>query len=365
MRKVMLICFVLALVVLANMSVFTVDPTEYVYVTQFGRHVATYDGGKTDTDAGLHFRWPWPVQTVLRVDRRLQSFDLPATELLTRDPGIKVAGKSQVGTIDKTLTVEAYVCWRVADQDAVDRFIRRIETSERARAILGQRVNSELGALIGQMRMDDLISKDLVDVPLDPHNPQAGTTSVTKVERNMEELRKKLMARLEKAVLEEYGIQIVDIRLRRFNHPAEVRPAIFARIEAERNRQANFYRTEGKQRAKEIVSEAQAAATELRGKAKADAELKEDQARTEAAGVRARAYREDFKFFVFQEQMKKMTSVLGENRTVLLLSTHHPIFSFMFRPPEPGVPGGGNPGMQPSIRRPGEHRRIVAAGRGE
>jgi membrane protease subunit HflC len=358
MRKIVLLLVGLALVVLAKMSVFTVDPTEYVYVTQFGRHVATLDGSLTDTDAGLHFRWPWPIQTIQRVDLRLQSFDLPATELLTRDPGTKVPGKNQGGTIDKTLTVEAYVCWRIADKDAVDRFIRSMETPERARAILGQRINSELGALIGQKPMDYLINKEFV--PVDPQNPAAGYTTTRQVEVNIEQLTAKLLSKLKKAVLVEYGINIVDIRLRRFNHPSEVRPAIYARIEAERGLQAADYRTEGKQKAKGIVSVAQAKVTELRGKAKADAELKEELARNMAAQIRAQAYHADFKFFVFKEQMKQMTSFLAENKTVLILSTHHPIFGFLFRPPEPdgsmGGMGSQNPGdlRPPRVRRKGE-----------
>src|SRR5436190_23935050 len=93
-----LLALVLGLVVLSQ-CYFTVDPTEFVYVTQFGAPVAVYDGGARDSDAGLHWRWPWPVQSVQRLDRRLQYFDLPAAELLTKDAA---------GEIDKTLTVRAY-----------------------------------------------------------------------------------------------------------------------------------------------------------------------------------------------------------------------------------------------------------------
>ena len=84
------------------------DRAEYVYVTQFGRHVATYDGAN-DEQAGLHFKWPWPIESVQRFDHRLQYFDLPGAELMTRD--------AQGNTIDKTLTVDAYVCWRIADAE--------------------------------------------------------------------------------------------------------------------------------------------------------------------------------------------------------------------------------------------------------
>src|SRR5215831_5510224 len=76
---------ILLLLMLLRLSVFTVDASEYAYLTQFGRHVATFDGGDAANDAGLHFCWPWPVQSVQRLDRRLQYFDLPGTELLTPD----------------------------------------------------------------------------------------------------------------------------------------------------------------------------------------------------------------------------------------------------------------------------------------
>src|SRR5947209_3545931 len=103
---------------------FTVDQAEYAYVTQFGRPVAVLDGAM---DAGLHAKLPWPVQAVQRLDRRVQLFDLPPAELLTHDPHGR--------TVDRTLTVEAYVCWRIAGPDGADRFLRTVGTPEQARAV--------------------------------------------------------------------------------------------------------------------------------------------------------------------------------------------------------------------------------------
>src|SRR3954470_9671581 len=133
MRWLLLLVVLLLVVAAVPASLFTVDRAELAYVTQFGRRVAVYDGAD-DSDAGLHLRWPWPVQSVQRLDRRLQVFDLPGTELLTHD--------REGNTIDKPLTVEAYVCWRIADKQGVDRFIRRVGTPDRAKTILGQRVSS-------------------------------------------------------------------------------------------------------------------------------------------------------------------------------------------------------------------------------
>src|SRR5262249_59746378 len=148
MRKFYIIAGIAIMPLLIRLSYFTVDASEYAYVTVFGRMVAVHDGG--GDDAGLHSGWPWPIQTIQRLDRRLQYFDLPATELLTPDRDKKA--------IDKTLSVEAYVCWRIARPDTVERFIQSLGTAERAQVLLRQRFNSQLGAEIGQMRMEDLIS---------------------------------------------------------------------------------------------------------------------------------------------------------------------------------------------------------------
>src|SRR5438105_15031969 len=88
---------------IAGSACFSVDRAEFVYVTQFGKPVSTYDGAR---DAGLHFKLPWPVQSVQRLDHRLHVFALAGAELLTHDPN--------GNTIDHTPTISAYVCCRNA-----------------------------------------------------------------------------------------------------------------------------------------------------------------------------------------------------------------------------------------------------------
>src|SRR5581483_6903087 len=103
MRFLIYSLLTILLIDVALSSYVAVDASEYAYITQFGKPVAVYDGG---SDAGLHGKLPWPIQSVIRLDRRLQLFDLPSPELLTHD----ATGQ----TIDRTLTVSAYVCWRIA-----------------------------------------------------------------------------------------------------------------------------------------------------------------------------------------------------------------------------------------------------------
>jgi membrane protease subunit HflC len=318
MRKVLLVLLVLMGALLARLSLFTVDRTEFVYLTQFGRHIGTYDGANDD-QAGLHVKWPWPIQSVQRLDRRLQYFDLSGAELLTRDP--------RRNTIDKTLTIDAYVCWRIADAAGVDLFIRSIGTAEGAQSILGQRINSELGAAIGQMELTDLIS-----------------TEAGKVDQARVRLRRRLMddrpagggPSLRDAARSDYGIEVVDIRLRRTNHPAAVRQAIFDRIVSEREKKVAEYRSEGERLAADIKSDSERQVTEMKARAEADAIRLRGQADAEADHIRSEAQRLDPQFYTFLRRLEEYQRILGDNKSTLLLSTHRDFFDSLFQPPTPG-----------------------------
>jgi membrane protease subunit HflC len=315
--KLALILLLAAAALLARLSLFTVDRTEFAYLTQFGRHVRTYDGAKDD-DAGLHVKWPWPLQSVQRLDRRLQYFDLPGAELLTRDP--------KGNTIDKTLTIDAYVCWRIDDgPDGVDRFIRSVGTPEGARAILGQRINSELGAAVGRLELDDLVS-----------------TEPGKVDARREALRDQLLgggsAPLREIARRDYGIDVVDVRLRRTNHPAAVQQAIFARIVSERNKKVADYRSEGERQAADIKSTGERRVAELKSSADAEAIRLRGQADAEADRIRNEAAAKDPQFYAFLRKLEEYQRILGDNKTMLLLSTHREMFDTLFQPPAPSNP---------------------------
>jgi membrane protease subunit HflC len=317
MRLVLILLLFVGLL-LARISLFTVDRSEFVYLTQFGRHVATFDGAQ---DAGLHVRWPWPIQSVTRLDRRLQSFDLPGAELLTRDP--------RGNTIDKTLTLDAYVCWRIGEKPgSVDRFIRTVGTIDSARALLGQRINSELGAAVGQMELDDLISTD-----------------PGKVDQERDRLRSRLLdgvgqGSLRDLAADQYGIEVIDIRLRRINHPPAVRQAIFERIDSERSKRVAEYQSEGERRAKDITSKSEREVRVLKAEAEAEAIRIRGQASAEADRIGNEAQRLDPQFYTLLKKLDAYKQVLGDNKTVLLLSTHRELFDTLFNPPAPAKKPG-------------------------
>jgi modulator of FtsH protease HflC len=305
---------IVALLLTAS-AVYTVDRTEFVYVTQFGRHVATRDGA---ADAGLHLKLPWPVQTVQRFDHRIQVFDLPSAELLTHDP------KGQ--TIDKTLAVDGYVCWRIAGAEGVDRFIRTVGTPDRAQAVLGQRVSSRLGAAIGTLPLDELV----------------GVAEPAAVEARVERLRRRLLKdggeNLAALARDEYGIELVDVRLRRFNYPPQVRDAIFDRIRSERNKKVADYQSEGAKLAEDIKSQAEREARDILTEAKSREQRLRREAEAKADGIRNQAHSQDREFYAFLQKLEAYQKILGEARDVLLLSSKHEIFDLLLKPPRPAGP---------------------------
>ena len=304
----------------ARTAFYAVDYAEFAYVTRFGEPVATHDG---TTDAGLHLKAPWPVDAVLRIDRRLQAFDLPAVESLTRDPTQK--------TVDKTLAVDAFVTWRIPDAAAADRFVRTVGTPEQARRVLGPRINGRLASIISTMPLDDLIA----------------VADEKAIDARSEKLRRQLLGEdggteaIREKVRSEYGIEIVDLRLRRFSYPEAVRASIADRIRSERARKVADYESEGRQRASDILSAAEKEARTVEADAKAKKQLVEGQADVEADKIRNDAHAQDREFYAFLQKLKAYQLLLSDTRDVLLLSTRHPLFDLLLSPPKPTEASGG------------------------
>src|SRR5205823_7196938 len=140
-------------------------------------------------------------------------------------------------------------------------------------------IRSELGAAIGQMRMDDLVSTDTI----------AGTGK-TRVDQSVEDLHQRLLGTLKRPLRDDYGIELVDIRLRRFSHPAQVRDSIFERIRSERDRKAAQYRSQGKEKASNIESEAEETVRRLLAEARRMERILKGEADTAADRLRNQAH---------------------------------------------------------------------------
>lgn len=345
MTRYVLIPVVLLLLVLwGRTALYAVDQAEFVYVTRFGEPIAVHDGA---TAAGLHVKAPWPVDSVQRIDRRVQAFDLPAVEVLTRDPVNR--------TVDKTLAVDASVTWKIPNTEAADRFVRAVRTPEQARKILGPLVNGRLAAVVSTVPIDDLIG--VVDTEaamgglvgaaaVAPGGAAFRFADAKAIDDRAERVRRRLLGEeglsggeatpaenLRARALAEYGIEVVDVRVRRFSYPEAVRGSIAERIRSERAKKVADAESEGRKRAADITTDADRAAREVESVARARKTVVEGEANADAARTRATAYAQDRDFYLFLENVRAFQAIIADTRDVLLLSTKHPFLKPLAGPP--------------------------------
>lgn len=317
MKRFAQVLVVLLLLLWLRTSLYAVDYAEFVYVTRFGEPVTIHDG---ETDAGLKLKAPWPIESVLRIDRRVQAFDLPAVESLTRDPINK--------TVDKTLAIDAFVTWKIPNAEAADQFVKVVRTPEQAKKILGPLVNGRLAAIVSTMPLDDLISVAAGD----------------EIDARAGRVRSRLLGEdeggdnLKKKALDEYGIELIEVRIRRFSYPEAVRGSIAERIRSERAKKVADYESEGRQQAAKITTDAYATAKKIEDDAAAQRTRIEGEAKAEAARIRGAAYAQDREFGLFLEKLQAFQAMVADTRDVLLISTKHPLFDLLRGPPKPTEP---------------------------
>src|SRR6266853_2923545 len=182
---------------------FAVRETEFVLITQFGRPLYTI------TAPGLHAKPFW--QTAIFFDRRLRVYNPRPSEFLTRDK--------------KNIVIENYVAWRIQDPQ---RFVQTVGDPIAAEMRLHDIIWSGLSAALGTHDLDSIVS-------VSPSNLQAA------------HMLDDLTALTDRAALEQYGINVVDVRIKRLNLPEQNKQSVYARMRAERERIARQYRAEGEE----------------------------------------------------------------------------------------------------------------------
>ena len=268
----------LALVAMALFyrTVFTVDETQFAIVTQFGKPV------RTITTAGLKLKWPW--QSLLSFEKRLMVYNPRPSEFLTRDK--------------KNIVVDSYVAWRVADPN---RFLQTVNDLTGAEMRLHDTVWAAAAAALGNTDLSALVSVRPEEV---------------KVQDVMRQVADQSRAR----ALEQYGIEIVDVRMKRLNLPAQNRESVFARMRAERERIAKQYRAEGEAEALKIRAEADKEKARIISEAYREAEKVRGDGDAQSTRIYAEAYSRDPKFYKLVRTLEAYKKVIDPNTTAILSS---------------------------------------------
>tara|TARA_B100001245_G_scaffold23944_1_gene15723 strand:+ start:333 stop:1181 length:849 start_codon:yes stop_codon:yes gene_type:complete len=269
MKKILL-GLVGILVLLGLTTVFIVDETEQVVILAFGKPV------RTITEPGINMKVPFPLQEKIRFDDRLLEYDSPPEEILSKDK--------------KTLIVDNYVRWRIVDPLQFLKTVQAIPTA--------------------LSRMDDIVYSEL--------RRELGTHDMVEIiTENREKLMEIVTFNSNKATLD-YGIEVLDVRIRRVDLPAENEESIYARMEAERNRQANKFRSEGEEEAQKIRASTDRDKTIILADAYKEAERIRGEGDAKAVEVYANAYSADTKFYEFVRTLDTYKKIIDDKTTLVL-----------------------------------------------
>ncbi|HMD70211.1 MAG TPA: protease modulator HflC [Bryobacteraceae bacterium] len=267
---------VAAALVLCYLTFFQVRETEFVLVTQLGRPV------RTVTEAGLNLKWPF--QTALYFDRRLRVYNPRPSEFLTRDK--------------KNIVIENYVVWKIQDPD---RFVQTVGDATAAEMRLHDIIWSGLSAALGTRDLDSIVG-----------------TQESKVETSS--MLDDLTALTGRAALEQYGVNVLDVRIKRLNLPEQNKQSVYARMRAERQRIARQYRAEGEEQALSIRATAERQKEEILSEAYKQAENIKGQGDAESTRIYGQAYSRNPAFYKLLRTLEAYKKVLDDKTTAIMSS---------------------------------------------
>ncbi len=278
--KIMVFLIILgAGIILLGASIYTVKETEQALVLQLGKWK------KTEKEAGLHFKKPF-VQDVVYFDKRIILLDTPELIVITQD--------------QKRIIVDAFTEFRVDDPLKVYQAVRDVSGAESRLSIT---INSNLRKVFGQQKFKTALS---------------GARA---------ELRKKITDSVQEEA-EALGIQVVDVRIKRTDLPAENSKPIFDSMIAEREQVAREIRARGEEMAIRIKSKAERDKTILLAEAEREAQKLRGEGDGLAAKIFADAYNQDPEFYAFYRSMIAYNEAFDVNNTTMVLSPNGDFFKY-------------------------------------
>lgn len=260
---------ILVCVALASQCYFTVHQTEKAIVLQLGEPLPEVYG------PGLHFKMPF-IQNVVYFDARVLDYDARSREAFTVDK--------------KAIVLDNYARWRITDPL---QFYRTMRTIPGAQARLDDVVYSQLRALVGAYSLTQVVSSHRSAI--------------------MKEVTDKVAA-----LMKPYGVEVLDVRIKRTDLPQENQRAIFERMRAERERQAKQYRSEGEEESTRIRSDADRQQALIIAEAMREAQVERGRGDAQAASAYADAYGKSPDFYAYQRWLEAMRKSFKENSRIVL-----------------------------------------------
>lgn len=250
---------------------FTMNEREQGLVLQFG------EPKRVIQTSGLHYKIPL-IQNVVRYDKRILEYNLPVEEVIAVDK--------------KRMLVDSFARFKIIDPLE---FYKTVGNETNVRNRLNSNVISSLRRVVGRVTLDELLSDE-----------RSNIMERIKIEVNEEAKR--------------FGIEVVDVRIRRADLPEANSQAIFERMISERVREAKEFRAKGAEEAQRIRAEADKEKTVILAEATRKSEILRGEGEAESISIYSNAFEKDAEFYSFYRTMQAYTNVLGEEGTTMILS---------------------------------------------
>jgi len=273
----------IAAAVLAYFSLFTVHQTQRAMVLQLGSVQKVID------EPGLHFKIPF-VQNVVYFDKKLLEVDLPSREII-------IAGK-------KRIVIDAFARYKITEPL---KFYQNIGSRLQFDNRLFDFVNASFRQILSGASLDDIVR----------------------------DKRQELMDAVTKVVKEQvkpFGVDVVDVRLKRADLPKQLEENVYTRMKRERQQEAATYRAEGEEESIKIRAEADRTVIELKAEATRKSEIIRGEGDAERNGVFAEAFNRDPQFFAFYRSMQAYEKGLASGDTRLVITPKSEFFRFFNKP---------------------------------
>jgi len=277
--------------ILADSSLFIVAQTEQALVLQFGQPI------RVVRDPGLYFKRPF-IQNVIFYDKRVLDFEPPHEEVIASD--------------QKRLVADSYTRYRIDDPLL---FYQTVGTEAGVRARLLSIVSGSLRRVLGNVTLSDVLSEKRAGI--------------------MHHIRDEVAAEAKG-----FGINVIDVRLRRADLPPENSEAIYARMQSERQQQASQYRGEGSEAAQTVRANADRERTVILADANRDAQKLRGEGDALAIKIYADAYGQDKNFFAFYRSMEAYRDALTGQTTTFVLSPDSEFFRYFGAPASTAAKSG-------------------------
>ncbi len=281
-KGTLFIILIVAILILANMGLFIVDETRQAIILQFGKPI------RAIKEPGLNWKLPF-IQNVVFFEDRLLVYDAAPTEIITKDK--------------KTLIVDNYARWKIID---ALKFLQTVRDLNGAQARLDDIIYSELRVDLGLFDMSEIVSERREGI----------MKRVTEISN-------------EKASI--YGIEIVDVRIKRVDLPPENEKFIFDRMRAERERIAKQYRAEGQEESAKIIAETEREKTVILAEAYKTAQTLKGEGEAESIKIYAESFNQDPEFYKFYRTLEAYRKTF-KDKTTVLFSTDSEFLKYLNKP---------------------------------